>query len=138
MTQPASQNIYGWDLVCTTDMTPDAAECGGRIVLANALARRLGTPRGTLIYDPNYGYDLGQMLNADIKSSRDIAPIGAAIDAEFLKDPRVYASSTIVTFQNSTLTTVSTVTPSAGPTFTLVLSVSSLNNQGVQILNVSP
>jgi hypothetical protein len=137
MQNPASLNPFGWDLVCTNDMTPDAAECGGTQVLANALYRRATSPRGCLIYDLDYGYDLNQFINIDIASASDIAPIGAGLDAEFLKDPRVYSSVTIVTFFNSVLTTSTTVTPSSGPTFTLVLAVSSLNNQGVQILNVT-
>ena len=63
MQNPASSNIFGWDLVCTNDCTPDAAECGGTQVLANALYRRATSPRGCIIYDLDYGYDLNQFIN---------------------------------------------------------------------------
>jgi hypothetical protein len=146
VTQPASNNanIYGYDLVCTSDITPDAAECGGFIVLANALYRRASTPRGTLIYDPNYGYDLSQLLNADINTVSDVAMIGANLDNEFRKDPRVYASQTTVTYTPSaggtglgSLTTSTLVTPAVGPTFNLVLGAGALYQAGVQLLNAS-
>lgn len=145
MTQPFSQavqNVYGYDLQCTSDLTQDAAEVGGVAVVANALYRRAITPRGSLIYDQNYGYDLGGWINADVNVASDIAPIGAGLDAEFLKDPRVYASTTVVTWQTGgnnlgQLTTTTQVTLAAGPTFQLVLGVSAVSGN-VQILNVSP
>ena len=69
MQNPASSNIFGWDLVCTNDCTPDAAECGGTQVLANALYRRATSPRGCIIYDLDYGYDLNQFINIDVNTA---------------------------------------------------------------------
>jgi hypothetical protein len=142
VTQPASVNPYGYDLVCTSDLTQDAAEVGGVAIMAGVLYRRASTARGSLIYDQNYGYDLSQWINADVNVAADIAPIGAGLDAEFLKDPRVYASTTVVTWQTGgdnlgQLTTTTQVTLAAGPTFQLVLGVSAINGN-VQILSVSP
>lgn len=137
-------NPYGYDLACTTDMTPDASEVGGVVVLAYALYRRASTPQGTLIYDPNYGYDLGQNINDDIASVSDISRIASSLDAEFRKDPRVYGSQTTATWLPDaggpglgSLTTSTLVTPAVGPGFKLVLGVSAITGQ-VQILNVSP
>ena len=142
MTQqnPGSPNLYGWDLACQFDMTPDAQECGGITVLANALFRRAISPRGCLIDDPNYGFDLNQFVNIAIATSQDVAKIGAGLDAEFSKDQRVYRSTTVVqyTVATKTLKTSSVVVPKGGPSFTLVLGVSALNAQGVQILSVTP
>lgn len=148
MTQPLvgqpNANPFGYDLQCTDDTTPDAAEVGGTLILAYALYRRASSPRGCLIYDPNYGYDLSENLNDDIATSADVARIGANLDAEFRKDARVYASQTVVTFTPNAggpglgaLQTSTLVTPAAGPSFKLVLGVSAINGQ-VQILNVSP
>jgi phage baseplate assembly protein W len=134
----ANPNPYGYDMNVVADATPDMADVGGLTVLVNALARRLATPRGGLIDDPNYGYSLEQHINSEIRSAASIARIAANIDAEFQKDPRVYASNTQATFFGTVLTTVSTIRPSAGPSFTLVLSVGALNTAGVQILSVSP
>ena len=145
LTGTPNANPYGWDLVCTDDTTPDAAECGGITVLANALYRRVSSPRGCLaIYDPNYGYDLAANLNEDIATAADVARIGADMDAEFRKDARVYASQTVVTFTPNAggpglgaLQTSTLVTPASGPAFKLVLGVSTINGQ-VRILNISP
>lgn len=57
---------YGTDLSCVVDLDAGLAEVTGNTLLAQALARRLITPRGGLLDDPNYGYDLTQFLNADI------------------------------------------------------------------------
>jgi hypothetical protein len=140
MTQPASPNIYGYDLVCRSDMTSSAAECGGVEILANALYRRAISPRGCLIDDRNYGYDLNQFVNLDLSSARDLATIGANLDAEFRKDPRVYQSSTLVSYDSVTkaLKAATTVTPNGGPTFNLVLGTTAVLAQGIQILSVSP
>ena len=133
-----SPQVYGYDLVCTSDLDPGAAECGGTVVLANALLRRAASPRGSLIYDPNYGYDLTQFVNEDY-NPQTVSPglIAAGLDNEFLKDPRVLRSQTTATIVGGTLTTSTTVTPSVGPTFPLVIGVGGVNAVPT-ILNVSP
>ena len=135
---PSPTNIYGWDLVCADDLTPDMQECGGIAVLANALYRRASTPRGRLIYDRDYGFWLEGYVNEDINTASDIAPIAAGLDAEFRKDPRVRKSTTVATFDAGTLTTTTTVYPVNGPSFKLVLGVGALYAQGLTILSVSP
>ncbi len=127
---------YGHDLSCITDLDPAMLEIDGRLVLAQALARRLITPRGGLIDDPNYGYDLRLFLNDD-QTAAAVAMIGSGIDAEFLKDERVLASTTTVTFTTrGVLTTVSSITDNIGP-FSLVLGVGGLTvANGIVILKV--
>jgi hypothetical protein len=116
---------YGSDLSCVFDLDPAMAEISGRLLLAQACARRIITPRGGLIDDPNYGYDITQFLNDDLSPS-DLARIASGIDGELVKDERVFASSTTVNFALNTLTIATTMTPSAGPTFALVLAVSNV------------
>ena len=116
--------VYGHDLSCTTDIDPGAAEVDGITSLAQSLLRRLITPRGTLIDDQNYGFDLSGYLNDDLSAS-DLARVGSGVDAEMIKDERVLRSASTVTVLSQGVLSVATlVTPSLGPTFRLVLAVS--------------
>ena len=99
MTQPgfpvALQVInpaLGSDLAGINDLTPTMQECSGRVALAQNLGRRLITPRGALIYDVNYGYDLNQFINADV-SQADISQIQGYVRQEMLKDQRVISAA---------------------------------------------
>jgi hypothetical protein len=122
---------YGHDLSCTTDLDPSMLEVDGLQCLSQALFRRIITPRGTLIDDPNYGVDLTGYLNDDLGPA-DLARIGASVDAEFAKDERVFRSSTTITFLLNTLTVASVVYPSSGPSFRLVIGVGSVTAQILQ------
>ena len=64
--------------------------------LAEALARRLITPRGGLFYDPDYGTDLRVYLGEPITDALiyEIERV-AALEAE--KDPRVEAATATIT-----------------------------------------
>ncbi len=121
--------VYGHDLSCTTDLDPGMLEVDGVTCLSQALFRRIITPRGTLIDDPNYGFDVTQYLNDDLAQS-DLARIASQIDAEFLKDERVIRSSTTVTLVASgVLSIASVVNPSVGPAFQLVVTASQVTQQ---------
>lgn len=95
---------YGTD--CSTfvggkpDLDPRFALIDSPIVVAEACARRLMTPRGTLIGDPEYGFDLREMLGAKMTNVQR-ARIVSAIEEECRKDERVEAcrvvSSTLPT-----------------------------------------
>lgn len=123
---------FGSDLSCVTDLTPAMAETSGQHIVAEAVARRWQTPRGGLIDDPSYGYDLTDFVDDDI-SQQDIARLSAGAEAEALKDERVFACTVKTTFAGGLLIVVGTITTALGP-FTLVLSVSAVS---VQILRVS-
>jgi hypothetical protein len=127
---------YGSDLMCVTDLDPAMAEHSGRMVLAHALARRLSTPRGGLVDDPNYGYDVVSFINDDV-DTHALALLGSSVDREFEKDERVVSSETEVSFVGGVLTISSTVTDGDGP-FQLVTAVGNLASEnGVVILKVS-
>lgn len=139
---PGNANValpaYGHDLSCTTDLDPAMVEVDGLVGLSQSLFRRIITPRGTLIDDPNYGFDLTQFLNDDL-GPQDVSRIGTQVDAEYLKDERVYQSSTTITIvplsnatASGTLVVASLVTPSTGPTFRLVISVSAVTQALLQ------
>jgi len=105
---------FGRDLSCVTDLDPAMTEVSGRLVLSQALVRRLLTPTGGIVDDPDYGYDLGAQLNDDLTTAQ-VAQIAPRVDLEFLKDERVFASSTEGTFLAGVVTLSSLVTSADGP-----------------------
>lgn len=122
---------YGHDLFGVNDLDPGMLECDGRVCLAQALARRLITPRGGLLDDPNYGYDLTGFLNDDV-SHATLASMQGQIVAEMMKDERVIAATASVVFVAGQLIVTISITDSVGP-FPLVLAVSSVT---VQVLSI--
>ncbi len=123
----------GTDLSCVSDLDATGAVVSGRRLLAEACARRLSTPRGALIDDPNYGYDLTDFVNADLGIG-DLDAIQSGISSECLKDERVLACAALVTLDVDGVMTVTVqLTDGDGP-FTLVLAVSDVT---VDLLKVA-
>ena len=142
----------GLDLTCTNDLTPTMTTSSGRQCLAEAIYRRMTTPRGGLIYDPNYGFDLTAYIEDDITGS-DLGTIQAGILQQCAQDERIVSAKCAVQFVGSNQVTSATsgivanpkpgtqgvlvvtliITDSMGP-FKLVVSASSLS---VQLLQVS-
>jgi phage baseplate assembly protein W len=129
-------STFGQCWSCVSDLSSPGVYVSGNRAVAEAIARRLQTPRGGLIDDPTYGYDLTYFLNAEL-STTDLALIQSNTNAECLKDERVTAAATSLTFTGGVLIVTIAVTTSTGP-FTLVLSVSSVAANPVQILAVTP
>jgi hypothetical protein len=113
----------GSDFGGVLDLETSFSQVNGRRALAEAIARRLTTPRGGLWYDPNYGYDLRQHLNSP-------APRGGVIEsqvtAEVLKDDRVFDVAVSVVFASEKLTVVLQITDALGP-FPLIVEVTQLS-----------
>jgi hypothetical protein len=115
--------VYGRDLSCVDDLEDSMLEVDGWRALGEALARRLITPRGGLLDDENYGFDVTDYLNDDLIGAGDIAKIAAGIDAEFAKDERILRSKTTITYLAGVITAASSITTLEGP-FALVLGIS--------------
>lgn len=114
--------------------TPDAADIdpyfttvSGWRGLGQALARRLITPRGSLIDDDAYGYDLRSRLN-DTFTPADLAQLGAIVRRELEADERVDYATAAVTFSQGALRVTAAVQTAEGP-FRLVLAVSSVTTE---------
>lgn len=106
----------------------------GNTALAQALARRLTTPRGGLFYDLDYGTDLRAYVNDGLTPGQ-VSEIRSAIQRECLKDDRVFDVDCDTSFNSAaqTLSVSIRVVGADGP-FDLTLAISKLT---VDLLQVS-
>lgn len=58
---------FGRDLSCTNAMQRGRMVSGVRLI-AEAIFRRITTPRGELLYNPNYGDDVRELIQMDFDS----------------------------------------------------------------------
>lgn len=133
MTLPAlDPGDLGTDVLVISDIGLRWDLVTGRKNLAAAIARRLSTPRGTFDWDPNYGFDLRDALNAGMTATQ-ISQLRGAITDESEKDERVLAAAVVVDFNfaTSSLSVKITLTDADGP-FDLILLVTALT---VEVLN---
>lgn len=89
---------FGSDLSCGDDIDSLATELAGdspRLVI-QAIYRRLITPRGGLLDDPDYGLDLHEFLELAMVPAQ-LATIPGRVQVEVLKDDRVQACTVEVT-----------------------------------------
>lgn len=124
----------GWS--ATTDLTMPAIMVTGFRIVAEAIIRRWLTPRGGLLEDPSYGYDLTDAIGEDIDPS-DLARMSQAAAEEAQKDQRVRACYVTMGLINTggtepTLSVQARVETAAGP-FTLVASVSNVTVTLLQV-----
>lgn len=125
---PVAPFGYGSDLSCTEDLgaTMETVDPFSTRGIAEAIVRRLGTPRGGLPDDPDYGFDLRSFCNRGITLA-ERATIEAQTRAEITKDDRIDAAdvSAAAGLDGRSLRVSIFVRPfgSAGP-FSLVLAVS--------------
>lgn len=125
---------FGTDISCYPDLDPLGTLVSGNTALAQAIARRLITPRGSLFYDTNYGTDLRLYLNEGMTNEAQ-SRIKSAIEAECAKDERVSSVTADVVYSSAARTLAITITlvGGSGP-FSLTLAVTSLT---VSLLTVT-
>lgn len=115
------------------DLDPYFAPVSGWRGLGQALARRLVTPRGSLLDDASYGYDLRSRLN-DALTPADLDALGAVVKRELEADERVEGAAVVVTLTGAALRVAARITTASG-TFRLVLAVGSVT---AEILATEP
>lgn len=117
--------IIGVDISCVADLDPALTLISDqRVLLAQRIARRLGTPRGGLVYDEDYGLDLRGQLNAAMTADEVLA-LSANIRAECLKEEAVLTVKVAVGYSaNTQAMRVRIQLGSVFGTFPLTLSVS--------------
>lgn len=94
---------YGIDSYCGTAGLKSGRLVTGNTLLAQALYRRLVTPRGTLIGgldEENYGLDLVGLLGT-VQAESDAASLPSQIRNELLKDERVEDVTVVVATSES-------------------------------------
>jgi len=94
MSDPASTPLYGRDLWCDGDLDPLMPDVEGEVMAKQAILRRLDTPRGALLDDPDYGTALEDMIGEEIDAA-ERPRIPARIVAEVVKDELVAAARSV-------------------------------------------
>lgn len=113
---------FGVDLAGVLDVGSTLVVTSGRRALAEAIVRRLTTPRGSLFYDFDYGFDLRQFLSAPAPQPGFLE---MQVRTEVEKEERVESVEVETSFNSETLTVRLTVTDGGGP-FKLTIAVSAL------------
>ena len=112
---------FGIDLSSSPDL--DFGLVTGRRALAEALLRRLSTPRGSLVSDLDYGFDLRLLMNEALGAD-DLARVQMAMEAELEKDERVGSVSSRLDFDaQRERARVTVAVATAGGPFQFVLGV---------------
>lgn len=131
LTDPTGLSSYGPDVSTwaaegqtSPDLDPAFTEITSRRCIAEALARRLCTPRGSLDGSPNDGEDLRTRLNRPL-TSRELFDIQVAIQREAAKDERVQQAYVSLTYdaQNKRLVPDVTIVPMVGEPFKFTLAI---------------
>lgn len=105
--------------------SPDFDDSGRSVSPARAVMemalRRLTTPRGSLLYDREFGFDLRSVLNGDYSTS-ELAALESGIVDELLKDERVASCTASVSLLGDRLRVrIHIVTQFAAIAFTLAI-----------------
>lgn len=130
----ASTPDFGSDISCIADIDASFAVVTGPTALAQAIARRLTTPRGALPYAPDYGTDVRLWLN-DSFTTAQAGALQAAIEQEVEQDERVLSASAFASYDSTAQAlAVSLQLDTAEGPFGLVLSISATT---VQILEAT-
>lgn len=104
----------GTAVSCTDDLDPLARVIEGEDVLIESFYRRLTTPRGSLITDPDYGTDVRSMLQQGITAA-DLGAIEGRIRSELEKDERAEGVEVSVSPSSDAQVVTGSIVGSYGP-----------------------
>lgn len=121
---------YGYGMSALSKLSTGRRVSGARLI-AEAIYRRLTTPRGTVANAPTYGLDLSAYLGA-VGGQVAIAALPAIIESEVLKDDRVASVEVTVVRDATTKSESLEITLSVTPVdefeeFDLTLAVSDVD-----------
>lgn len=121
--------VLGTDIATpdAADIDPYFAPVSGWRGLAQALGRRLVTPRGSLLEDAAYGFDLRSRLYSALTPT-DLATLAGFVARELEGDERVESASVTVAYASGRIT-VRAIIETGDGTFRLVLAVSSVTTE---------
>lgn len=92
---------FGTDVSTFPDLDPLLEPLGGRRVLLESIARRMSTPRGGLWWAPEYGSDLGAVLDGEITET-SLRAAATALQRQLEGDERISRATVEATFTAST------------------------------------
>lgn len=119
---------FGTDVSTFPDLDPQFRLITGQRVVAEAVARRWLSPRGSVSYDETYGEDVRAYLNARVDGPR-LRALEAALQAQAVADERVRDATVTLSTSGSAaalrLQITGRLVTAAGP-FALVLTVDQL------------
>lgn len=129
---------WGSDLSCMDDLTEDCAELDGfdAKIVAQSVYRRITTPRGSLLDDPDYGVDVMQFLSSGM-TTKELRAIEGQLHGEIAKDDRVDAVVCSAIFTQSTRSLEIRIDASlvdSSETFALTVAVNSDGSNLVEML----
>lgn len=123
-----------WGTPSGQDVSTPAYWASGFQVVGEAVARRWTTSPGQVIDDPDYGYNLNDLISDDLTPT-DISYAQQKATVEALKDERVLTASVTINLSVAGQLTVTAFIGTAAGPFKLVLTISQVNPT---ILLVSP
>lgn len=119
---------FGTDISTFPDLDPHLRLISGQRVVAEAVARRWLTPRGSVPYDETYGEDVRAYLNARVDGPR-LRALEAALQAQAVADERVASAQVSLTWSGTPgrlqLRVAARLVTALGP-FALTLTIDSL------------
>lgn len=121
---------YGEDFAGIDDVDYGLTTISGPALVAQDVARELGTPFGSVWYAREYGNDLRRYLNA---VSPNVGSVAASAESTALRDERVQRAFARVTFMAEVLTVQLRIYLASGP-FDMTVTVDKLS---VQLLSVT-
>jgi hypothetical protein len=112
------------------DLDPFFREISGLRVIAEAVARRWTSEKGSMFWDPDAGENVRNYLNAKFDPS-NIVDLQASLAHEAEKDERVANCAVLVTYEQAIkrLRIRGRITPSDGPVFEFVMPVDSVTGE---------
>lgn len=128
---------FGVDLDWRDDLNPTGRLVSGIELLGQAAFHRLHTPRGSSPDAPDDGLDLAEYLSRGMTPA-ELAGIPGDISSELRKDERFLDAD--VSFTQDAPASFKfkiVITPSAGPTFALVISVEQAAMTLISVTEVS-
>lgn len=110
------------------DLDPLGGTVSGARAVGQAIARRLVTPRGGLLDDPSYGYDLRQLVGEALRPG-DLATVQAEVADQCRADERVDDAAVTVTQSGAAVRVEIILALEATGPLRLVLSVSAVTSE---------
>ena len=114
----------GDDFSCIDDVDLNLTEVSGRRAVAEAVARRWLTRRGSLFYDASYGYGLEDALHQPASA---LGTLSAGLENEALRDERVLQARVLVRLDDKRQLLIRAELVDADGPFRLVASVSEVS-----------